>query len=56
MLVMPRKFSPLHPLAGGEGRVRGARATAAEVPFGHLTLSLLRRGPLPLPRDMAERD
>jgi len=47
MLVMPRKFSPLHPLAGGEGRVRG-------VLFSHLTLPAFRAGPLPLPRNAAE--
>ena len=50
----PQNF-PLHPLAGGEGRVRGAGATARKSPRDHLTLPPLRGGPLPLPRSAAER-
>ncbi len=46
---------PLHPLAGGEGRVRGTGAATPEPPADHLTLPALRAGPLPLPRDAAER-
>src|SRR5580704_3816688 len=46
---------PLPPLAGGEGRVRGVRATAPVPAVGHLTLPRPRRGPLPLPRRAAER-
>src|SRR5438132_13050013 len=44
---------PLRPLAGGEGRVRGGHPAAQ--PVDHLTLPHLRRGPLPLPRNAAER-
>jgi hypothetical protein len=45
----------LRPLAGGEGRGEVGGAAALQVPVGHLTLPRLRRGPLPLPRDAAER-
>jgi len=50
-----RENFPLHPFAGGEGRVRGVRAAGLKPRVGHLTLPALRDGPLPLPRKAAER-
>src|SRR6202011_2591218 len=42
-----RPFTPLPPLAGGEGRVRGADEPVCGA--AHLTLPTLRFGPLPPP-------
>jgi hypothetical protein len=50
-----RQALPLRPLARGEGRDEVGRAAASELEVGHLTLPRLRRGPLPLPRNAAER-
>ena len=44
---LPKLKRPLHPLAGGEGRVRAAGVPGCRAT--HLTLPRLRRGPLPLP-------
>jgi hypothetical protein len=50
----PRNL-PLRPIAGGEGRGEVGGGAAPEASAAHLTLPHLRRGPLPLPRDAAER-
>jgi hypothetical protein len=47
---------PLRPFAGGEGRGEVGDGTAREMPKGHRTLPRPWRGPLPLPRDAAERE
>ena len=43
---------PSPPACGGRGQGEGGGAAASEAPEVHLTL---RRGPLPLPRNAAER-
>src|SRR5215470_2189712 len=50
-----RTFLPLRPLAGGEGWGEVGGRAAPEAREGHLTLPPPRGGPLPLPRDAAER-
>jgi hypothetical protein len=47
---------PLRPLAGVEGRGEVGGGAAPEAPDSHLTLPIAdAMGPLPLPRDAAER-
>ena len=53
--MKPYAFLPLRPLVGGEGRGEVGSATASAPQKGHLTLPRLSRGPLPLPRNAAER-